>query len=95
MQNFSIVTSLCSRTGWFESYQVINPCDKAYINFDFSSIKFGSRANPGSDSVVANTTLAKWTKLKPSQFDLRQGFSLKGVSRSWSVFNSLPPTVVC
>ena len=43
------------------------------------------KAYPSSDFVVANT-LAKWKKLEPNEFD----FSQKVVSRSFSVFNSLP-----
>ena len=44
-----------------------------------------SRAYPGSEFVVANT-LAKWKKFEPNEIDL----SWKVVSRSCSVFNSLP-----
>ena len=44
-----------------------------------------TRAYPGSEFVVANT-LAKWKKLEPKEIDLSQ----KVVSRSCSVFNSLP-----
>ena len=47
------------------------------------------RANPGSEFVVANT-LAKWKELEPNEIDFSQGFSQEVVSRSCSVFNSLP-----
>ena len=47
------------------------------------------RAYSGSEFVVANT-LAKWKKLEPNVFDFSQGFNQKVVSRSCSVFNSLP-----
>ena len=47
------------------------------------------RAYPGSEFVVANT-LAKWKKLEPNEIEFSQGFSQKVVSRSCSVFNSLP-----
>ena len=47
------------------------------------------RAYPGSEFVVANT-LAKWKYLEPNEIDFSQGFSQKVVSRSCSVFNSLP-----
>ena len=47
------------------------------------------RANPASEFIVANT-LAKWKKLEPDEIDCSQGFSQKVVSRSCSVFNSLP-----
>ena len=47
------------------------------------------RAYPGSEFVVANT-LAKWKKLDPNEIDFSQGFSQEVVSRSCSVFNSLP-----
>ena len=49
------------------------------------------RAFPGSEFVVANT-LAKWKKLKPNEIDFSQGFtfSQREISRSCSVFNSLP-----
>ena len=55
------------------------------------------RAYPGSEFVVANT-LAKWKKLESNEIDLSQGFSQKVVSRSCSVFNSLPASgdfVIC
>ena len=48
-----------------------------------------SRANPGSEFVVANT-LAKWKKLEPNDINFSQGFSQKVVSTSCFVFNSLP-----
>ena len=48
-----------------------------------------NRAYPGSEFVVANT-LAKWEKLLSNEIDFSQGFSQKIVSRSCSVFNSLP-----
>ena len=48
-----------------------------------------TRAYPGSDFVVANT-LANWKKLEPNEIDLSEGFSWKVVSRTCSVFNSLP-----
>ena len=44
-----------------------------------------SRANPGSEFIVANT-LAKWKKLEPNEVD----FSQKVVSIMCPVFNSLP-----
>ena len=47
------------------------------------------RAYPGSEFVVANT-LAKWKKLEPNEIDFGHGFSQKVVSKSCSVFNSLP-----
>ena len=47
------------------------------------------RAYPGSEFVVANS-LAKWKKLEPNEIDFSQGFGQKVVSRSCSVFNSLP-----
>ena len=47
------------------------------------------RAHPGSEFVVANT-LAKCKKLVPNEIDFSQGFSQKVISRSCSVFNSLP-----
>ena len=47
------------------------------------------RAYLGSEFVVANT-LAKWKKLEPTEIDFSQGFSKEVVSRSCSVFNSLP-----
>ena len=47
------------------------------------------RAYPGSELVVANT-LAKWKKLESYEIDFSKGFSQKVVSRSCSVFNSLP-----
>ena len=46
-------------------------------------------AYPGSEFVVANT-LAKWKKMEPYEIDFSQGFSQKVVSRSCSVFSSLP-----
>ena len=49
-----------------------------------------TRAYPGSEVDVANT-LAKWKKLEPNEIDFSQGFSQKAVSRTCSVFNSLPP----
>ena len=48
-----------------------------------------TRTYPSSEFVVANT-LAKWKKLEPNEIDFSQGFSQKVVSRSCSVFNSLP-----
>ena len=48
-----------------------------------------SRAYPGSEFVVANS-LAKWKKLEQNEIDFSQGFRQKVVSRSFSVFNSLP-----
>ena len=45
--------------------------------------------NEESRLVVA-ITLAKWKNLDPNEIDLSQGFSQKVVSRSSSVFNSLP-----
>ena len=47
------------------------------------------RTYPGSEFVVANT-LVKWKKLEQNEIDFSQGFSQKVVSRSCSVFNSLP-----
>ena len=47
------------------------------------------RAYPGSEFVIANT-LAKWKKLEPNEIDFSQEFCQKVVSRSCSVFNSLP-----
>ena len=47
------------------------------------------RAYPGSEFVVANT-FAKLKKLEPNAIDFSQGFSQKVVSRSFSVFNTLP-----
>ena len=56
--------------------------------------KFGNwgtlyRAYPGSEFVVANT-VAKWKKLELNEIEFSQGFSEKVVSRSCSLFNSLP-----
>ena len=51
-----------------------------------------TRAYPGSEFVVANT-LAKWKKLKPNESDFSHGFNQKVVSRSCSVFNSLPASI--
>ena len=48
-----------------------------------------SKAYPGSECVVPNS-LAKWKKLEPNEIDFSQGFSQKVVSRSCSVFKSLP-----
>ena len=48
-----------------------------------------SRAYPSSEFVVANT-LAKCEKMEPNEVVLSHGFSQKVVSRSCSVFNSLP-----
>ena len=47
------------------------------------------RAYPGSEFVVANT-LAKQKKMEPNEIDFSQEYSQKVVSRSFSVFNSLP-----
>ena len=52
-------------------------------------LKIEIRSYPSSEFVVANT-LAKWKKLKPNEIDFSQGFSNKVVSRSCSVFNTLP-----
>ena len=48
-----------------------------------------SQAYPGSEFVVANI-LAKLKKLEPNEIDFSQGFSQTVVSRSCSVFKSLP-----
>ena len=52
-------------------------------------IRTCSRAHPGSEFVVANSS-AKWKKLEQNEIDFSQGFSQKVVSRSCSVFNSFP-----
>ena len=47
------------------------------------------RAYPDSELAVANT-LTKWKKLELNETEFSQGLSQKVVSRSCSVFNSLP-----
>ena len=53
------------------------------------STKSLARAYPCSEFIVAYT-LAKWKKLEPNEIDFSLGISQKVVSRSCSVFNSLP-----
>ena len=65
--------------------------DEGLIMFGDLALSFKViRAYPGSEFVVANT-LAKWKKFEPNEIDFSQGiFSQKVVSKSCSVFNSLP-----
>ena len=62
--------------------------------YKLSGLSTTLRAYPGSEfeKVVANTS-AKWKKLEPNEIDFSQGFCQKLVSRSCSVFNSLPASV--
>ena len=75
------------------SLKSLNRSGNAIFAFTGAVIAYSSpdviRAYPGSEFVVANT-LAKWRKLEPNEIDFSQGFSHEVVSRSISVFNSLP-----
>ena len=90
----------------YGAHETISMCLKSYVsnlNNRFESITYPSnvyyvqiplfpsdrRANSGSEFVVANA-LAKWKKLEPNEINVSQCFSQKVVSRSCSVFNSLP-----
>ena len=54
-----------------------------------STFLYVAGLTPGSEFVVA-MILAKRKKLEPNEIDFSQGFSQEVVSRSCSVFNSLP-----
>ena len=85
MIRFSMPSTLKKLTGHIAFGLYVHP----FIYLSVMHYQAHHRAYHGSEFVVANT-LDKWKKLEPNEIDFSQGFSQKVVSRSCSVFNSLP-----
>ena len=73
-----------------ETYSVVELVNVEMFYYLYNSLKQTKVQVSIFEGQTIHQILAKWKKLEPNEIDFSQGFSQKVVSRSFSVFYSLP-----